>query len=69
MATPILKEVYKGFEINRLTGTFYGYSDYFFISKNGERVSQMALNSIKACKTIIDTHERNKIANQYPIYR
>ena len=46
---------YKGFDI------YYAekgslWSDYFAIYKDGDRATQLALISEKACKNVIDTH-------------
>lgn len=58
------KEDYKGFEIFKHRKD--AITEYYCIWLNGERYSQMCLNSEKACRNIIDTFLRSK---QEPIYR
>lgn len=69
MATPSIKEIYKGYEIRKMSGNMEGYTDYFYIAQNGERISQICLGSERGCRNVIDVHERNKIANPKPIYK
>lgn len=61
-------EKYMGYEIVLLTCR-KGYADYYFISKNNTRISSLALNSVKAAKTCIDTYLRANAQNQKPIYK
>lgn len=60
---PRIRETYKGFDIvNKYK--LYG-SNYLTIYKEGEQLTNMALNSIKACKNVIDTHVQAQKEKQY----
>lgn len=48
---------YKGYDI-KITATGYFGNAYFAIYKDNERLTILALASEKACKNVIDTHER-----------
>jgi|GEM_PF-5951310 len=52
---------YKGYLIMEIGLKFY--TDYYAIFKDGQRESILSLSSEKACKNVIDTHERS-IAEQ-----
>lgn len=54
------REEYKGYEIWECVCGTGGYTDYFFIGKDGERESMMALISPKAAKNVIDTYIKHK---------
>lgn len=64
MALASIREIYKGYEIRKFSGTFGGYTDYFYIAKNGERVSQLCLCSPQAAKNVINTHLENQHIEQ-----
>jgi len=57
MATPALKEVYKGYQIMSVYGWTSGprYSIY----ENGVMITQMSLASVKACRNVIETWIRS----------
>lgn len=69
MATPSIKEIYKGYEIRKRSGSMDGYTNYFYIALNGERISQMCLGSERGCRNVIDVHIRAISHNQKPIYK
>lgn len=54
-------EYYRGYEIMQYVYGVGDYTEYYFISKNGERESILCLSSIKAARNVIDTH-----IQQYP---
>lgn len=54
-------EYYRGYEIMQYVYGVGAYTEYYFISKNGERESTLCLSSIKAARNVIDTHIK-----QYP---
>lgn len=65
----IFRKEYEGYEIIKQTWGRGGYADYYFIRKDGERISQICLNSPKAAINVINTHLRNISENQKPIYK
>lgn len=53
-----VKEVYKGYQIIKKRNGLGEYSSWFSIYKDDEPYSILSLNSVKACKNVIDTHLR-----------
>lgn len=56
-------DTYRGYEICAFRLRWTGY---YFIGRDGERISQLCFGSPKGCKNIIDTHLRNEVK---PVYR
>jgi len=67
MAIANFIENYKGYDIMKHYGSYKGYTGYYFICKDGESITTMALSSVKACKNVIATHERFMEENKMPI--
>lgn len=63
MATPSLKEVYKGYQIVSVYGWTSGprYSIY----ENGNMITQMSLSSVKACRNVIETYIKSLKKKNY----
>lgn len=60
------KEEYRGYEIIHFIKPKGNDTEYYYIAKKEERVSQLCLKTIKAAKNVIDTFIRS---HTYPVYR